>query len=238
MIDGVCGGVSEYFEVDPTIVRVLWVLFTLLGGAGFILYIVGMVIMPANPNQFYTLYPNDAVPGATEAQTLTDQSVHKKHESRRFWGVALMLVGALALLTNLGIFADMNWFSLSWEVVFPGILIAVGIWLLYVQTQGKSHASAQAAYEQSSAASAASTDGAPDFTMPGQAPPAVKELRRSIMDRKLMGVCGGIAKYIGADPTLVRIAYVALTICSAGWGLLLYLILAFLIPEEKLTITY
>jgi phage shock protein PspC (stress-responsive transcriptional regulator) len=58
------------------------------------------------------------------------------------------------------------------------------------------------------------------------------------MDRKLMGVCGGIAKYIGADPTLVRIAYVALTICSAGWGLLLYLILAFLIPEGKLTITY
>lgn len=140
MIDGVCGGVSEYFEVDPTIVRVLWVLFTLLGGAGFILYIVGMVIMPANPNQFYTLYPNDATP---DTAGVVEQNAHKKNESRRFWGIVLVLIGALVLMSNLGWFANINWFSLSWEVVFPAILIAVGLWLLYVQTQGRTQSPAQ-----------------------------------------------------------------------------------------------
>ncbi|MBI3190059.1 MAG: PspC domain-containing protein, partial [Ignavibacteriales bacterium] len=39
MIDGVCGGIAEYFEIDPTIVRILWVLITLAGGSGIFLYI-------------------------------------------------------------------------------------------------------------------------------------------------------------------------------------------------------
>jgi phage shock protein C len=46
MIGGVCGGLAEYFTVDPTIVRVLWVLLTLLGGAGILLYVVLWIIMP------------------------------------------------------------------------------------------------------------------------------------------------------------------------------------------------
>lgn len=46
MIAGVCGGLADYFTVDPTIVRVLWVLLTLLGGAGILLYVILWVIMP------------------------------------------------------------------------------------------------------------------------------------------------------------------------------------------------
>ena len=49
MIDGVCGGVAEYFGLDPTLVRIAWVLLTLLGGSGILLYIVGMIIMPTSP---------------------------------------------------------------------------------------------------------------------------------------------------------------------------------------------
>jgi phage shock protein C len=46
MVGGVCGGLAEYFSVDPTIIRILWVLITLLGGAGIILYVILWVIMP------------------------------------------------------------------------------------------------------------------------------------------------------------------------------------------------
>jgi len=46
LIAGVCGGIAEYFDVDPVIVRVAFVLFTLFGGAGVLLYIVLWVIMP------------------------------------------------------------------------------------------------------------------------------------------------------------------------------------------------
>lgn len=46
MIGGVCGGIAEYLEVDPTIVRLVWVAITLLAGAGVLLYLILWVIMP------------------------------------------------------------------------------------------------------------------------------------------------------------------------------------------------
>jgi phage shock protein C len=46
MLDGVCGGVANYFSVDPTIVRLVWILLSCLGGGGIIAYIIAMVIVP------------------------------------------------------------------------------------------------------------------------------------------------------------------------------------------------
>lgn len=43
---GVCAGIAEYFGWDPTLVRVAWVLLTLLGGSGFLLYLIFWVVMP------------------------------------------------------------------------------------------------------------------------------------------------------------------------------------------------
>ncbi len=48
MVAGVCGGIAEYLDVDPTLVRLLWVAITLMGGAGVLLYIILWVIMPLN----------------------------------------------------------------------------------------------------------------------------------------------------------------------------------------------
>lgn len=45
-IDGVCGGVAEYFDMDPTLVRILWTVFTCCGGSGLLAYIICAVIMP------------------------------------------------------------------------------------------------------------------------------------------------------------------------------------------------
>ncbi len=45
-LDGVCGGIAEYFEIDPTIVRLAWVLFTCLGGSGIFAYIIAAIVMP------------------------------------------------------------------------------------------------------------------------------------------------------------------------------------------------
>ena len=52
MIDGVCAGVAEYFGIDPTLVRVIWALVTLFWGAGIILYIACMIIIPRKPNGY------------------------------------------------------------------------------------------------------------------------------------------------------------------------------------------
>lgn len=48
---GVCGGFAEYFEIDPTILRILLIIFVLCGGAGILAYIVAALLMQTNPNQ-------------------------------------------------------------------------------------------------------------------------------------------------------------------------------------------
>ena len=61
-----------------------------------------------------------------------------------------------------------------------------------------------------------------------------RPLRRSVANRSIAGVCGGLGEYFGIDPTVVRVAYVLLSIFSAGFpGILVYLILWLLIPERE-----
>ncbi|MGN0307777.1 MAG: PspC domain-containing protein [Lachnospiraceae bacterium] len=47
MICGVCGGIGEYFNIDPTLIRLLWVILTIGGlGSGLLIYILAAIIMP------------------------------------------------------------------------------------------------------------------------------------------------------------------------------------------------
>ena len=50
MVDGVCAGIAEFFNLDPTIIRLAWVIFCAAGGSGFIAYIIAAIIIPSNPD--------------------------------------------------------------------------------------------------------------------------------------------------------------------------------------------
>lgn len=49
MLAGVCGGLAEYFQVDPTLVRLVFVFFALFGGPGFLAYLIMWVVVPEEP---------------------------------------------------------------------------------------------------------------------------------------------------------------------------------------------
>ena len=49
IISGVCAGLAEYFNIDSTLVRLGWVVFSLLGGSGLLAYIIAAIIMPDRP---------------------------------------------------------------------------------------------------------------------------------------------------------------------------------------------
>ena len=49
MLAGVCGGVADYFGIDPTLVRLGWVLFCALGGSGFLAYVIAAILIPREP---------------------------------------------------------------------------------------------------------------------------------------------------------------------------------------------
>jgi phage shock protein PspC (stress-responsive transcriptional regulator) len=68
---------------------------------------------------------------------------------------------------------------------------------------------------------------------PPRAPYGPRRLMRSSQDRMLAGVCGGLAAYLNLDPTLVRVAYVVLSLFTVFFpGFLLYIILALIVPSE------
>lgn len=59
----------------------------------------------------------------------------------------------------------------------------------------------------------------------------MKKLTKSSTDVKISGVCGGIAEYFNIDPTLVRVGYLFFTFVAVGSPILLYFILAIIMPE-------
>jgi phage shock protein C len=113
-IAGVASGIAEYFDADPTIVRILWVLSIFLGGFGLLLYIAMAIIVPLEPEQGFIGVgsPADAPTAEPAGETATASptggqpvaSGHR-HVSRHgdgrgtmFVGMALVLFGALALI--------------------------------------------------------------------------------------------------------------------------------------------
>jgi len=111
MIDGVCGGIAEYFAIDATLVRIAFVLMLLAGGVGFILYLVSMIIMPKAP--------------AEQAEVLPSHRANTV-----FWGVLLTLAGVIWLLSNLGFSLFHHWWDIPWRVLLPVALLLAGAWFL------------------------------------------------------------------------------------------------------------
>ena len=50
-ICGVCSGIAEYFNIDPTMIRLIWVIFCFLGFSGVIAYIIAAIIIPEDPDR-------------------------------------------------------------------------------------------------------------------------------------------------------------------------------------------
>lgn len=134
-------------------------------------------------------------------------------------GGVFVAVGLLSLLVLvLGPVAHvLLWLT---GILWPVVLVALGIVLL---TRGRRTGQQSADVSQTGE----------DSTAPGVASGA-KRLYRSRTDRMIGGVMGGLADYLGMDPTIVRIAYAVLTLATGiGTGIVLYIVAMFVVPEQS-----
>ena len=124
IIAGVCGGIAEYFEVDPTIVRLLWVIMAFVHGLGVIAYIVAWIIIPERPEGKYDGEHGEAEHGE---KVRPDSRTHGEkvtgRANARFIGLALIMLGAWFLVRNF-----MPW--VEFDRWWPLILVAIGVALL------------------------------------------------------------------------------------------------------------
>jgi len=140
MIDGVCGGIAAYFSIDSTLVRVVWVLLTLFGGSGVLLYIAAMIVMPKEePTE-----PGQAAPPRNHAQ------------NTKFWGFLLVIVGSVWLLGNLGVSLWHHWWGFPLQIGVPVLLILAGVAFLF---GGRSYVAGQGAAAEPAPGIAANTTG-------------------------------------------------------------------------------
>ncbi len=212
---GVCGGLAEYFDVDPLVIRLLFVLMVLFGGTGIVLYIAAIFIVPKKPFVF------------AEPPTATENvpQYPKNTNARNWFGIALVAAGVILLLANLDVFHFFNFIEGAFEFIFPVLLIIGGMAVIYYR-QSQIENLNDEMKNNSSPESTAS----PETSFQSR---SYREFRRSLVDKKLFGVCGGLAQYFGIDSSLIRMLYVVLCLASFGAGFVLYVLIAIVVPYEN-----
>lgn len=133
---GVCGGIAEYLEVDPTIVRLFWIFFTFAWGTGLIIYIAAAIIMTERPSGSYVVkISTDEVEGEKEESFRTiDVDQHpsqskevkvNKNNNNLLIGFGMVIIGSYLFTRN---FFNLYW--LNFRFILPGLVIAAGVYVL------------------------------------------------------------------------------------------------------------
>lgn len=138
-VAGVCGGLGEYLNIDPLLIRLIFVVLTLAGGGGVLIYIVMWIIMPESPVYFppspspdYSGSEpvNNAEQGNNDPvnQPVSPSPPTKQNRRERKRG---SLIGGLVLITIGGLFlADELIPQIDFGDLWPLILVAIGVGLL------------------------------------------------------------------------------------------------------------
>lgn len=132
MIDGVCGGIAEYFDADPVLVRLVFALFFFVGGAAILAYIVGMIIMPRRPLDAAGAATPIPTPQPGQPQTQS-HSLAYPNSSTLIIGIIIIALGAFLLMGNFPFFRGfhhMFWHHL-WDFLLPALLVGVGGILIF-----------------------------------------------------------------------------------------------------------
>ena len=142
MIWGVCGGLAEYFNIDPTIVRVIAVFLIFANGIGILAYIILAIVVPLESSK--ATEPKDVIKENVEEMKETasglgheihssfekekgssEEAAKARHRNRNLLGIILVIIGIFFLLTRFDLFW---WFR--WSYLWPVILVAIGLLII------------------------------------------------------------------------------------------------------------
>lgn len=117
VIAGVCGGFAEYFGVDPTIVRLIWVLVTLTYGLGLIAYIIAAIIIPEGGFEGY----NQGQYGGQFSEGSSEYNKPVRQDNR-----TNVIIGGVLILIGLGAVARRYFHWIDFSLLWPVLLIIIG----------------------------------------------------------------------------------------------------------------
>lgn len=112
IIGGVCGGLGEYFDVDPVFVRIIAVLLALATGFGVLAYIVAWIIIPKREL------------GLDAGEPPASQEVKQSSWNKYLPGMIIIAIGIVLLVRG-------NWYWFHWDEFWPVVLIIGGLLLIF-----------------------------------------------------------------------------------------------------------
>ncbi len=112
IIAGVCGGLGRYFEIDPSLVRVIMVLLAFVNGIGILAYLIAWIVFPKQTQE-------------TDVSTTQSAESERRYSSWNKYlpGIILIAIGLVFLVRE-------NWYWFDFEEFWPILFIALGLFLL------------------------------------------------------------------------------------------------------------
>jgi phage shock protein PspC (stress-responsive transcriptional regulator) len=126
---GVSAGLAEYFDIDPIIVRILFVISIFFSGVGILLYLILWIVIPEAP--FIQSY-NENNEFDFPEENIDNPIINEEKSKQRkiMFGIILLVTGSFFLLTKFFSFID-------FEDLFPIVLIGVGVYIIFKSKKGK-----------------------------------------------------------------------------------------------------
>lgn len=133
VIGGVCGGLGNYFEVDPILFRFGFIAMIIAGGSGFFIYLILLVVIPKENIETFQASSTTTVPEPNSFETFQQKDLSDKEtdgNSNTIIGLLLIASGSLLLLNNLVPFLKLG-------KIWPVILVITGLGLLFKKNTSK-----------------------------------------------------------------------------------------------------
>ncbi len=125
IIGGLCGGLGDYFNIDPTIIRLIWVIATFwIGFTSVIIYFIGLIIVSFTEEKKSSLQESQGIGIMGEREENAQRAEGIPSKFHLIWGWLIIGIGVIMLLQTLGYFSRFK------EYFFPAVLIIAGIWVL------------------------------------------------------------------------------------------------------------
>jgi len=132
VISGVCGGVAEYFDIDPAIVRIIWVAIGLtFFGTGIIAYIIAVIIMPEGKAEPFNSDFQKSGNNEESKDSFSGNAGEWKQTEKFDSGRSKNIIGLILIIAGVLFFARQvfHWFDLRF--ILPVIFIGIGAFIIF-----------------------------------------------------------------------------------------------------------
>lgn len=129
VVAGVCGGLGEYFNIDPVILRILFVAMVLWGGSGVLLYIVMWLVIPEAGKESEPMDKRME----TASHEMKDKAQSMANNIRGNRTLGAVIIGAILIIIGLSSIAQiyLPWHIFRWNTFWPLIIVALGLAIIF-----------------------------------------------------------------------------------------------------------